>query len=250
MDGMNKGYAFGFLIVLLVIVLGFYVAYTGFVASRETLRAQPAAVVATGVAQSLPATVRVVPTVPATGALTATLAPGVTASVAITLPLVITEPVLPANPPGAKPSPQATEASAKPSDLPSPRPEATSSSTPAFQLPTSVPEATQQFRLAGPPAADPRYPICCYIFGTVRDAAGKGLEGIRVQAANEWTPPAVAVTKGGTDLGKYDIPVNTAIVNWEIVLVDAAGNAISTKVQIHFDANASNGYRVDWQRSY
>lgn len=108
----------------------------------------------------------------------------------------------------------------------------------------------QPYRLAGPPAADPDYPICCYIYGTVRDAAGNGLEGVSVQVANEWNPPIVAVTKGGGEVGKYDIPINAVVVDWEIALVDAAGNLISTKVQIQFDANSTNGYRVDWQRTY
>ncbi len=71
-----------------------------------------------------------------------------------------------------------------------------------------------------------------------------------MQVANEWNPPIVAITKGGAELGNYDIPINTSVVNWEIALVDAAGNQISTKVQIQFDANAVNGHRVDWQRTY
>lgn len=80
--------------------------------------------------------------------------------------------------------------------------------------------------------------------------AGNGLEGVQVQVSNEWNPPSVAVTKGGDETGKYDIPINTSVVNWEVVLVDAAGNQISTKVQIQFDANVAQGYRVDWQRVY
>jgi hypothetical protein len=116
--------------------------------------------------------------------------------------------------------------------------------------PTPVAAPAHQYRLAGPTASDPDYPICCYIYGTVRDAAGNGLEGVQVQVANEWNPPIVAVTKGGNEMGKYDIPINAAVVDWEIALVDAAGGLISTKVQLQFDANAANGYRVDWQRIY
>ena len=71
-----------------------------------------------------------------------------------------------------------------------------------------------------------------------------------MQVANEWNPPIVAITKGGNEIGKYDIPINAAVVDWEIALVDTAGALISTKVQLQFDANAANGYRVDWQRTY
>jgi len=113
-----------------------------------------------------------------------------------------------------------------------------------------VPAPAYQFRLAGPPTADPGYPACCYIFGTIRDVAGNGLEGVQVQVVNQWTSPAVAVSKGGVDLGKYDIPIGRDMVTWDIFLVDAAGNQISTKAQIQFDPNIANGYRVDWQRTY
>jgi hypothetical protein len=40
MGPMGKGYAFGFMIVVLVVLLGLYVAFTGFMSTREALRAQ------------------------------------------------------------------------------------------------------------------------------------------------------------------------------------------------------------------
>ena len=111
--------------------------------------------------------------------------------------------------------------------------------------------AAYQFRLAGPPAADPNYPICCYIHGTVRDAAGNGLEGVQVQVSNEWSPPLQAVTKGGAEAGMYDIPIsNRDVATWYIIVLDAAGTQISSQVQIQYDPNAANGYQVDWRRSY
>jgi hypothetical protein len=113
-----------------------------------------------------------------------------------------------------------------------------------------VPVPAHQFRLGGPPLADPDYAVCCYIYGSVRDASGNGLEGVYVQASNEWTGPIQAITKGGGEIGKYDIPINATVVNWDIVLVDAAGNRISSKVPIQFDASATKGFRVDWQRTY
>jgi hypothetical protein len=239
---MNKGYAFGFLIVLLVLALGLYVAYTGFVSSREALRAEPTSPPRTGQAtrlpvSSLPTAVATLPTV-----LTPTLEVTVTLAVA-TLTSVVepppTEPPAPAptEPPAAAP----TEASpAFPTDTPAPQ----------TQPPTPAPIPAYQFRLAGPPMADSNYPSCCYIFGTVRDAAGNGLEGIQVQVGNEWNPPVVAVSKGGVDLGKYDIPIGRDVVSWDVLLLDAAGNQISTKVQVPFDPNVANAFRVDWQRTH
>lgn len=247
---MNKGYAFGFLVVLLVLILGLYVAYTGFVSSRETLGSQPTSTASTRVVQALPSSIRLSPTVTATMVVTLTAAPEVTTTVAAT-----SLPMPPESSPAATQS-GPTPTGPPPTDSPAPAltepppAEATAPLTPALQPPTPVPAPAHQFRLAGPPAPDPGYPICCYIFGTVRDAAGSGLEGIQVQVSNEWNPPTVAVTKGGDETGKYDIPINTSVVNWEIVLVDAAGNQISTKVQIQFDAKVAQGYRVDWQRVY
>jgi hypothetical protein len=52
------------------------------------------------------------------------------------------------------------------------------------------------------------------------------------------------------DLGKYDIPIGFDAITWYVTLIDAAGNQISTQVQIPFDPNTANAYRVDWQRTY
>jgi hypothetical protein len=113
-----------------------------------------------------------------------------------------------------------------------------------------VPIPAYPFRLAGPPNADPGYQNCCYILGTVRDAAGNGLEGVQIRAFNEWNTLPPAPTKGGSEAGKYDIPIGRDVVTWYVMVLDAAGNQISSQVQIQFDPNQANGYRVDWQRTY
>jgi hypothetical protein len=239
---MNKGYAFGFLIVLLVLALGLYVAYTGFVSSREALRAQPTSPAEVGQATRLP--VSSLPTAVATvpAVLTPTLE--VTATLAVATLTSVVEPTAteaPAPGPTEPAAPAPTEAPlAAPTDTP----------VPQAQPPTPVPAPAYQFRLAGPPTADPSYPSCCYIFGTVRDAAGNGLEGIQVQVGNEWTPAVVAVSKGGVDLGKYDIPIGRDVVSWDVLLLGPGGNQISTKVQVPFDPNVANAFRVDWQRTH
>ncbi len=258
---MNKGYAFGFLLILLVLMLGFYVAYTGFVSGREALRAQrpPESDAQEAGATSGPSTAPPLEIIP-TQSLTPTriqeqgqvLTPALTATLTVmpgtALPGQPTElPATSTTQPSTAPASQPTHT---PVPASTPTTPASGGGTPPAQPPTPVPAPAHQYRLAGPPAANPDYPICCYIYGTVKDAAGNGLEGVSVQVANEWNPPIVAVTKGGTDLGNYDIPINTSVVNWEIALVDTSGNQISTKVQIQFDANTANGHRVDWQRTY
>jgi hypothetical protein len=228
---MNKGHAIGFLLVLLVVVLGLYVAFTGFMASREALRAQPTSPPRTGVVQI---TQGPTPTVTRAILIVPTPLPAETLTPTLT---VATEPPPPTQPP----APTTTQASAvRPSDTPaSPAQPPTPMSTPAYQ-----------FRIAGPAAADPNYAICCYIFGTIRDAAGNGLEGVQVQAFNEWNSLPPAPTKGGSEAGQYNIPIGRDVVTWYVIIIDASGNPISTQVPVAFDPNVANGFRVDWQRTY
>jgi len=149
---------------------------------------------------------------------------------------------VPAEPAGAT--------STEPPPPPTEPPPAQPTETVSAPAPTSVPVPSYAFRLAGPPAPDPNWSICCYLIGTIRDAAGNGLEGIQVKAFNEWNPPALATTKGGGEAGQYNIPIGRDVVSWYIVVIDAAGNPISPQVQIQFDPNAGSGYRVNWQRAY
>jgi len=234
------------MLVLLIVALGLYVAFTGFMASREAQRAQAEPEPATPAAQAptteLPSSP---PSQPSPTVLTLpTPVPGLTATLtAMAVPTDMppsegTEPVEATAPAATEPA--ATEPpAALPTDTPA---------VPA-ELPTPVPVPAYQFRLAGPPAPDPNYPRC-YIYGTTRDAAGNGLEGVQVQASTTWTTPVVAISKGGVDLGKYDILINCDALTWTILLVDAAGNQISSQVQIQFDPAAANAYRVDWVRTY
>jgi hypothetical protein len=239
---MNRGYAIGFLIVLLVVILGLYVAYTGFQASREALEAQATMPVASqgGMATRPPTHAPATPT--ATMETLPTPAPGITATLtAMAVPIpaetevgVVAEPTLP---PTEPPAPAPTEAPAASPTVP---PAATPSSAPAYA-----------FRVAGPPGPDPNNPNCCYIRGTVRDAAGNGLEGLLVKAFNDWNRDMQpAVTKGGAEAGQYDIPIGGDVVTWYIMIVDAGGNQISSQVQIQMNPEVAGTYRVDWMRTY
>ena len=236
---MNKGYSFGFLIVLLVLVLGCYVAYTGFVSNLDALRAEP----------TMPSSRTEVAEVtfsPATPVLTATMV--ITASVP-TPDLGITATLTAAVPPAGTKAPAATSPpEAAQTEQPPAQP--TDTATPEVQPPTPIPVPEYEFRLAGPPAPDTSFPNCCYLFGMVRDAAGGGLEGARVVAFNEWIALDPAVSKGGAEAGQYDIVIGYDAVTWDLILVDAEGNQISTKVSLPFDPAETNAYRIDWQRTY
>jgi len=239
-DYMNRGYAFGFLIVLLVLALGMYVAYTSFVSSREALRSRATVPAhSTMVGQATRPPVTPLPTTP----------PSSTARITPTTPVTVS--VVTLTPPSTAAAPPATEPSAPVPTQPPQAPPPTSA--PAPQAPPPVPAVTYQFRLAGPPAGDPNYipgSGSCYLFGTVRDAAGNGLEGIQVQALNEWATLPPAASKGGAEVGQYNIPIGCDTVTWYVVVLDAAGNQISTKVQVPFDPNVANAFRIDWRRTY
>jgi hypothetical protein len=241
---MNKGYAFGFLLVLLIVILGLYVAFTGFMASREAQRIQSGPELETAVVQA-PATEVPDSPQPSPAPTMITLptpVPGLTATLtAMAMPTGVsssegTEPI--------ELEPTEAAATEPPATLP------TDTSQPQAQPPTPVPIPSYPFRLAGPPAALTDFASCCYIMGTIRDAAGNGLEGVRVQVSTMWTAPVVSISKGGVDLGKYDIPIGYDSVTWTIFLVDAAGNQISSQVQIPFDPAVANAHRVDWVRTY
>lgn len=234
---MNKGYAIGFLIVLLVVVLGLYVAITGFISSREAQRAQAAAAASTQAALPSSTPTRVVPTATETAVIIPSPVTGLTATMTAMAPAGATDPAAPTEPPPPLP----TEAPpVRPSDTPAP----------VVQPPTPVPAPAYQFRLAGPPSPDPNYQICCYVYGTVKDAAGNGLEGVLVQAFNEWSTFPPALTKGGGESGKYDIPIGREQVTWYVMIVDQAGTQISPQVQLQWNPDEANGFRIDWQRTY
>jgi hypothetical protein len=230
MDVMSKGYAFGFLIVLLIVLLGLYVAFTGFMSTREALRAQatPAPTGQVGQATRVATHAALTPT--ATFMALPTYIPLITDTVT----------VAPTLPPTTEPS--ATPKPAKPSATPRP-------TVPPVKVPTATPVEVFKFRLLST-QPDPSRPGCCYIYGTIRDANGNLLEGVLIQASNKWTTLPPATSKGGTETGKYDIPIAQEKLTWYVVLVDAAGKPISRQAVVNFDSSVAGWYRVDWQRTY
>lgn len=230
---MNRGYAFGFFLILLVVALGLYVAYTAFVSSRDTIRTRSTEEEPTEISLASP-----VPTTPApveTSTDIPTPLPGITAT--------LTAAVLPVET-GVAPATVPVQTATRPPAQPTP------TSTPELLLPTAPPISQYQFRLAAPPGPDPAFPSCCYIVGTVRNAAGVPLENVLVQASNEWVTLDPAATKSGGEAGQYNIPLGYDAVSWSLMILDQAGNQISTKVTIDFDPAAANAIRVDWQQTF
>lgn len=237
---MNRGYAFGFLIVLLVVFLGLYVGFTGFMSTRDAIRAQATATPTDNPAQATESPTEA-PSPTAGMMVLPTPMPGITA----TLTAVALLPVQ-----VATEAPPPTASAASPTEPPPTR-EPTLTPPPAVQPPTPVPVPAYAFRVAAPPGPVPNHPGCCYLLGTVRDAAGNPLEGVLVRAFNDWRndlPPAA--TKGGAEAGQYNIPIGPDAVTWYVMVVDAAGNQASPQVAVPFNGAAATGYRVDWQRTY
>ena len=230
MSRMSKGYAFGFLIVLLIVILGLYVALTGFMSTREAMRAQATPVPTGQVGQATRAATQVAPTPTATIMALPDFIPLITDTVT----------VAPTLPPTGEAS--QTPEPAKPSSTPRP-------TKSAVKVPTATSVPAFQFRVLGS-RPDAGRPGCCYIFGRVRDANGNLLEGVRIQASNQWNTLPPATTKGGAEAGWYDITIGQDKVTWYVILVDAAGNQISSQAVVNFDTSVAGWYQVDWQRTY
>lgn len=228
---MNRGYAIGFLIVLLIALVGMYVAVTGFQSARQAYLAQ-----ASAQPTERPEQATRLPTRTPTP-------PGATATAIITASAEVT-----ATMPPAAAATEDASAPAEPAETDLPADTATPEPT-APPLPTAPPQPAFQFRVfASRP--DPERGGCCYIFGTVRDAGGNMLEGVRVAISNQWNAPVTAVTKGGPDLGNYDFPIGSDKITWYVSIVDAGGNRISTEAVVPFDPTVAGQYRVEWQRTY
>jgi hypothetical protein len=94
----------------------------------------------------------------------------------------------------------------------------------------------------------PRAPA--YIIGTVRDAGGNPLGGVRLVCYNDWHRYPVVGSKGGGDVGQYDFPIIQATATWYVVVLDEADWPISPEVGVDFDPLVSCRYIQDWRRTY
>ncbi len=132
---------------------------------------------------------------------------------------------------------------------PSPIPSPTFTPTPYF-TPTPTP-SPYLFKPAGPvrPAVE-RGCIGGSIFGYISDARGERLAGVRVKVFNPWGYEAVSTSKGGPDLGYYDIILSTEPSIWYVVVIDEKGMEISPRVTVEHRADSpACHYQVDWVRT-
>jgi len=96
--------------------------------------------------------------------------------------------------------------------------------------------------------------VAQYIRGMVRNKAGDPLEGVRIKAFDLWGNEIMAISKGGTDIGKWDIVLGGTENIWKVVILDAAGVEISpiARVPHHQDDefNSACVHIVNWRRSW
>jgi hypothetical protein len=177
--------------------------------------------------------------------------------------------VTPTGTPTATPTPTATStatptltATPIPTDTPTGTPTATATftatpaPTPTRVPPTDTPTPAYLFLPDGPARPDMSHPCpgCprapAYIIGTVRDAGGNPLGGVRLVCYNYWHRYPVVGTKGGGEVGQYDFPIIQAATTWYVVVLDEADHPISPEAAVAFDPLVSCRYIQDWRRTY
>jgi hypothetical protein len=88
------------------------------------------------------------------------------------------------------------------------------------------------------------------IRGTVRDAAGSPLPGIRLWRYDQWGNEQVVETKSGAeDAGQYDFPLGDTPNVHYVQVVDAGGAIVSPVIEIQHrqgEAPDANCHWIDW----
>jgi hypothetical protein len=123
-------------------------------------------------------------------------------------------------------------------------------------LPTETPTPAYLFLPDGPPRPDMSHPCpgCpragAYIIGTVRDAGGNPLGGVRLVCYADWHRYPVVGSKGGGEVGQYDCRIDQANATFYVVVLDEADRPISSEAAVDFDLLVSCRYIQDWRRTY
>lgn len=93
-----------------------------------------------------------------------------------------------------------------------------------------------------------------YIRGIVQDQAGNPLEGVRIKAYDIWGNEVFSVSKGGVDVGKWDIVLGPTDNIWHVVVVDAAGQELSPVAVVphHQEGPFEDAcvHIVNWRRAW
>ena len=209
----------------------------------ETLTAtpvlSPALSAVEGEAEGLTPTGTPMPTATPTGTSTATPSPTTTSTATPTLTATPTS----TDTPTVTPTPTDTST-------------ATSVPTATPALPTDTPTPAYLFLPDGPARPDMSHPCpgCpragAYIVGTVRDAGGNPLGGVRLVCYADWHRYPVVGSKGGGEVGQYDCRIDQANATFYVVVLDEADRPISPEAAVDFDLLVSCRYIQDWRRTY
>lgn len=93
-----------------------------------------------------------------------------------------------------------------------------------------------------------------YIRGIVQDRAGNPLEGVRIKAYDIWGNEVFSTSKGGVDVGKWDIVLGPTDNIWHVVVVDAAGQELSPVAVVphHQEGPFEDAcvHIVNWRRAW
>ena len=228
----TRNYAIAFVVILIVFCLGAYAGISGFLLLGDRLaKFWARSDESTSVIVSQPTPTPWVPVAP-------------------------TSPTIP-TPEPPTPTPIPPTPTPKP---PTATPAMPTTATPSTSMPTQEPTSTRTrrssylFEPAGPVLHDTEHACTAnYIRGTVVDSEGKPLEGVRVRAYDQWGNEAYAVSKGGVDLGQYDIVIGGAPDIWWALVVDGEGNPLSPEMQVPHRQEGPGEkacwHWVDWQRT-
>jgi hypothetical protein len=263
---MNKVSAIAFIIVLLFVGIAGYLVYSNIRDDLPTIQivlpdpeASPTAVVVaeTVITQAAPAETD-------TPAPTDTPEATQPAPSATPTTIMITAVV---NTPTATPPAGSTIQVVTPTSSPTltPRPDAlTATVTPTtdlLTLPTSAASTTPQpagnytFYLDGDVVHDLESGCMAqYIRGVVRNRAGDLLEGVRIKSFDLWGNEVMSISKGGGDLGKWDVVLGGTENIWKVVVLNEAGVEISPIAEVpHHQDNAFKSacvHVVNWRRAW
>jgi len=96
--------------------------------------------------------------------------------------------------------------------------------------------------------------VAQYIRGMVQNKAGEPLEGVRLKAFDLWGNEVMSISKGGSDIGKWDIVLGGTENVWKVVIVDQGGVEISpiAVVPHHQEDEFKSAcvHIVNWRRSW
>jgi len=245
---MSKASAIAFIIVLIFVTVAGYMVYTnvrdelhksGMVAPRDE---QPPTTVVASTATDTPEppTIIVSPTDTETPELLSTPTEVIPTPTPMTKAGPTIRVVTPTIPPTLTPRPGTSTPKLTPTPQPSPSPTMLGKYT--FYLDGEVYHDTEISCLAQ------------YIKGVVRDRQGNPLEGVRIKAYDLWGNEVIITSKGGVDIGKWDIVLGPTENIWNVVILDAAGQEISPVAVVphHQESDFKNActHIVNWRRAW